>query len=132
MANALTSQILVDGARNAGVKGVGVLDTSNVSIVDIIDPASFTPTPTGFRIDRISYQVEGGTTVELWWDANTDVRIITLTGAGGDDFCVKGIGGLVSNAGAGVTGKIQLSTEGWASSAVDHFTLTIEMVKMGC
>jgi len=131
MANSLATQILVDGARNAVVKVVGVNDTSNVSAVDIVDPASFSPVPTGFRIDRVSYLIDPGTTCKLWWDANTDVLAITLTGSGGDDFKAKQYGGLINNAGAGVTGKIQLTTEGWASSAVDNFTFVLELVKMG-
>jgi len=59
------------------------------------------------------------------------VLAITLTGSGGDDFKAKQYGGLINNAGAGVTGKIQLTTEGWASSAVDNFTFVLELVKMG-
>jgi len=128
MANSLTSQILVDGARNAVVKVVGIVDTSDISASDIVAPASFTPTPTKFRIDKIQFAVEEGITVRLWWDANTDVYITTLNDTG--EISAKEFGGLINNAGSGVTGKIQLSTEGYASGT-QAFSFTLEMAKMG-
>lgn len=129
MANALATQILVDGARNAVVKAVGTLDTSDLSVTDLVAPASFTPVPTTFKVDRIQYAVEPGITVRLWWDASTDVYIAALTGSNVID--AKPFGGLINNSGSGTTGKIQVSTEGY-SSGTEAFTLTLEMSKIGC
>ena len=130
MANVVATQILVDGARNAVVKVTGILDTSDVSMVAVVTPADFTPLPTGFRIDRVTYAVEQGLAVRLWWDASTDLLIHTFTQS--ETGCWEFFGGLTNNAGTGVTGKINLDTEGWASMAIYNFTLTIEMSKIGC
>jgi len=129
MANSLTTQTLVDGARNTVVKAVGILDTSDLAKTTLVDPANFTPVPTEFRIDRIIWSVEQGISVLLDWDATADVYIDTFDGTGRGDY--RRFGGLINNAGAGKTGKIEISTEGWAASGIYHFTLTLEMVKMG-
>jgi hypothetical protein len=129
MANALATQILVDGARNAVVKITGVVDTADITATDVVDPASFTPTPTRLRIDKITYSVEGGLAVRLWWDASSDVLIASLTDS--SEIGARDYGGLINNAGSGITGKIQLTTEGWAGGAVYSFTVVLEMVKMG-
>ena len=47
MANQVNTQILQDGARNAVVKITGVLDTSNVSVSDVITTSMFTPAQIG-------------------------------------------------------------------------------------
>ena len=127
MANVCTTQILVDGARNAVVKTVGILDTSDLATTDIVDPANFTPTPTGFRIDRIQYAVESGITVRLFWDGSPDVYIVTLDGTSGMGF--KQFGGLINNA-TTPTGKIQATTQGY-TSGTQNFTIVLEMAKMG-
>ena len=57
MANVVNTQVLLDGKRNTVIKITGVLDTSNVSSTTIVDPANFTPVPTGFRIDHIDYSI---------------------------------------------------------------------------
>lgn len=130
MANTFTKVIMVDGARNAVLNCNGYADTSDFSSTDVAVPANYTPTPTTFRVDRIQYQVEAGITVRLWWDATTPVLFATLSGSGGNDF--RRVGGLQNTAGAtGYTGKITFTTEGWASSAIDNFTFTLEMVKIG-
>jgi hypothetical protein len=128
MANSVTTQILVDGAVNAVVKIVGILDTSDVAPTAVVDPASFTPTPTQFRIDRVTYTVEEGLDVRLQWDATSPVYIIDYVKAGHQDF--KKFGGLQNNAGAGKTGKILLSTEGW-TAGTHEFTIVLELVKQG-
>jgi hypothetical protein len=129
MANAVTTQIIVDGARNAVVKVVGILDSSDLSATTIVDPASFTPLPTKFRIDQVQYSVEEGLSVLLDWDATSDVYIDSFDGSGTAKY--HRFGGLTNNAGAGVTGKIEASTEGWASTGTYHFTLVLQMTKMG-
>jgi hypothetical protein len=131
MANILETQIIEDGNRNSIVKIVGVLDTGEVTATDIVVPASFNPVPLDFRIDTIWYSVEEGLSVRLWWDASTDVYIDTFNGSGTADYH-KRFGGLINNAAAAnKTGAIKLSTEGWASTGVYNFTLTLHLVKMG-
>ena len=113
MSNLITKEIIDDGARNAIVKVVVVLDSSDLSATDILDPADFVPVPSTFKIDRLQYAVESGITVQLWWDATSDVYIATLDGTSMID--ARRFGGFPNNSGAGKTGKIQLSTQGYAS-----------------
>ena len=130
MANAVTTQLLQDGARNAVVKIVGLLDTSDlastaaVALADI--DAAFVPT--AFRIKGIQYSISSQLTVQLLWDATTDVVAIAL--AGQDSLCFDHYGGLQNNAGTGITGTLNILTKGWASGA-QTFTLILELEKQG-
>jgi hypothetical protein len=127
MSNQINTQILVDGARNAVVKITGVLDTSDVSTMDVVAPSSFTPTPTEFRIDHIDYSIANDVEVRLLWDGTSDVDILPLAGRGRMSFW--NFGGLVNNA-SGKTGKIQLMTNGY-TTGTKVFSIVLEMVKMG-
>jgi len=126
MANVVSTQILEDGERNAVVKITGVLDTSNVSATTIVDPASYSPVPTQFRIDQIDYSMSDALQIRLFWDATADVDILPISGRGTMNF--KNFGGLSNNAGAGKTGKIQLSTNGW-TSGTEVFSVVLRLVK---
>lgn len=128
MANTITYQTIIDGARNTVIKVSGVLDTSNLSSTVIVDPATLVPVPTQLRIDHIDYSISDQLELRLQWDATTPVDIMPLAGRGRMSFW--NIGGLQNNAGAGKTGKIKLSTDGY-TSGVQIFTLILEMVKQG-
>ena len=134
MANSVTTQILVDGPRNTVVKVEGVLDTSDLAYMTVIDPAVQAGIDnTGalkakhYRIKKILHNVEDGLETRIWWDATAPVRIEALTGRGKLDY--EEFGGLQDNSGAGSTGKICLTTEGWATGKVLSFSLTLELVK---
>ena len=134
MANVVTTQILLDGPRNTVIKVVGVLDTSDQASMVIADPATLAGIDnTGLLkaqklvIKRLSHNVEDSLAVYLNWDATAPVQIDMLTGRGHQDF--QKVGGLWNNAGAGVTGKILLSTQGWVVAAILSFTLELELIK---
>lgn len=129
MANSLTVQILEDGARNVVLNVVGVLDTSDVAVVDIAALATFAnPVPRGFRIDSVEFTVSSQIVVQLLWRATADVVAATFYQAGGM-YYVKHAP-LTNNAGAGSTGALRVKTTGWASGT-QAFTLLIHLVKMG-
>jgi hypothetical protein len=127
MANAVNTQILVDGARNAVVKITGVLDTSNVSSTIVIDPANFSPVPTGFRIDHLDYSISDPLEVRLLWDGTPQLDILPVAGRGRMSFW--NFGGLQDNA-SSPTGKIALETTGYTSGTL-VFSVVVEMVKQG-
>jgi hypothetical protein len=132
MANVVNTQILVDGARNAVVKITGVLDTSNIASTVIVDPASFSPKPTAFRIDHLDYSISDPLEVRLQWDATTPIDILPIAGRGRMSFW--NFGGLQDNGGAGVTGKINLLTSGYSTTLGTTplvFSVVLEMVKIG-
>ena len=78
-------------------------------------------------IKKVTYNVEDTLSVNLFWDATTPVRIEELTGRGKMDFW-KGQP-LQNNAGAGITGNITATTQGWATSTILSFSIIIEMIK---
>jgi hypothetical protein len=134
MANSVNIQTILDGPRNVVVKVEGLLDTSDLGSTTLVDPAlltgmdnTLTVKAAKLRIMRMHYNVEDALEVRLVWDATTAVRVEALTGRGKMDFC--DFGGLVNNAGAGVTGKLLLSTEGWSAGKLLSFTLVVELVK---
>jgi hypothetical protein len=127
MSNAVTTQILVDGPRNMVVKVTGILDTSDLSSTAVVDPTTGDFPCSKLSIEKITYAIEDALAVNIYWDATTPVLIETLTGrskTGGWHF-----GGLVNNGGSGRTGKINISTQGWASGDVLSFSLIFECTK---
>ena len=135
MANSVQIQTLVDSERNLVVKLVGLLDTSNVSLATLIDPALVAAVnasglnsqqPTKVAIKKVTYDVEDGLAVNLYWDATADVPIWRFVGRG---FVMgEHIGFLQNNAGAGVTGKVLYDTNGYSSGSLS-FSLLIECIK---
>jgi hypothetical protein len=137
MANLFAVQTLLDGPRNVVVKVTGVLDTSDLASTTVIDPSTlsaigaFGTLPTKVRIDMIEYNIEDTLSVNLFWDATTPVLIGEFVGRGTQKY--RQFGGLLNNAGAGITGKITATTTttGTAISATNilSFTLFITLVK---
>jgi len=135
MANSVQIQTLVDSERNLVVKLVGILDTSNVSLATLIDPALVAAVnasglnsqqPSKVAIKKVTYDVEDGLAVNLYWDATADVPIWRFVGRG---FVMgEHIGFLQNNAGAGVTGKVLYDTDGYSSGSLS-FSLLIECIK---
>lgn len=124
MSDAVSSQTLIDGPRNVVMKFTNLSDGSGESAVKKVDVSALNGAPTLVRVMKIHYSVNG-MVATLLWDADTDVRIIELSGDGCFDFC--GFGGLYNNAGTGVTGDILLTTTGHTSG--DSYSIVLEMVK---
>lgn len=103
---------------------VVVLDPTKLSAID-----NATGTlPTQVRIDKVSYNVEATLGVRFFWEATTNTPAFEIVNSG-DDICAGTYGGIQNNAGAGKTGKLVMTTQGWASSAVLSFTVILECVK---
>lgn len=136
MANSVNTQIVQDGPRNAVIKVEGILDTSDLASTVICDPALLTGMDnTGtvkalnLIVDRIQFSIEDTLEARLAWDATTPTRLVELQGRGTEKY--ERFGGLTNNAGAGKTGKILLSTQGWAAAATVSFTLILMLKKQG-
>jgi len=134
MANSVTTQILQDGPRNVIVKFEGVLDTSDLASTTVLDPATLSAIDnatgqlaTKLAIQHIICDVEQGLSVNLFWDATTPVRIGEYVGY--LDAKYFKLQALQNNAGAGVTGKITATTQGWSAGAILSFALYIHCVK---
>lgn len=130
MANVVNQQILVDGPNNVVIKVDGLLDTSDVAVTDLADPATLSatiPASNRLRIMLVRFSIEDSLTVNLFWDATSDQPALRLIGRDTLDFTSEG--GIRNNAGAGVTGKLQWSTEGFSLGAVLAFSFVVELCK---
>lgn len=124
MADATSSQTILDGPKNVVMKLTNTSDGTGESAVLKVDVSALIGAPSKVKINRIRYSV-AGMVVRLLWDATTDVTIVDLQGDGCLDC--ECFGGLPNNAGAGVTGDILLTTIGHSSG--DSYSLILEMQK---
>lgn len=124
MADAVSSQTIIDGARNVVMKFTNLSDGTGESGVTKVDVSALNGAPSAVRIDRVHYSVNG-MVVTMLWDATTDVRIMELAGDGWFDF--RPFGGLPNNGGSGVNGDILFTTTGATSG--DSYSIVLEMVK---
>ena len=135
MANVTSIQILEDGDRNVVVKLIGKLDTSNVSLTTLLDPATLAAVnassmnpqqATSLAIETVTFDIQDGLVVALYWDADTDVPIWYFSGR--DKMNMEFTNFLQNNAGTGKTGKILYDTSGWTSGVLTY-SLVVQCVK---
>ena len=135
MADAVTSQTLIDGDLYAVMKFTNISDGSGESAVTKVDVSALQPlgsntasqkTCTGVVIERIWWQCIG-MKVQILWDATSDAFCIELgeNQSGNHDYTV--FGGLTNNAGSGKTGDIKFTTVGHTSA--DTYTIILYMRK---
>lgn len=130
MADAVTTQTLIDGTHRAVFKFTNISDGTGEAAVVKIDVSalnSFQGEPcTGVSIQKIDV-VTVGMGLDLLWDATTDVLAMSF---GADDFVTldfSRFGGITNNAGTGKTGDLAFTTVGAASG--DRYTVVIEVLK---
>ena len=124
MADAVTSQTIVDGSKWVVQKFTNLSDGTGESAVIKVDVSALSPAATTVSIEKIWYSITG-MVATLLWDATTDVRVVDLSGYG--ELDMKDFGGLINNAGAGITGDILLTTTGHTSG--DNYTIILLMRK---
>lgn len=125
MADAVTSQTLIDGTEHCVMVLTNVSDGTGEAAVLKVDVSALNGAPSAVKINRVNYSVFG-MSVSLLWDATTDVRALALQGDGELDF--GHIGGLPNNSGTGKTGDLLLTTTG--HSLGDTYTVVLEMEKV--
>jgi hypothetical protein len=135
MANVTSIQILEDGDRNVIAKLTGKLDTSNVSVTTLLDPATLasvnasTMNPqkaSTLAIETVTFDIEDGLIVNLYWDATLAVPIWYFSGR--DKMNAEFTGFLQNTKAAGYTGKILYDTAGW-TAGTKSFSLVIQCIK---
>lgn len=129
MADTVTSQTIIDGARRAVMKFTNLSDGTGEAAVLKVDVSALSALPgvgtcTGVKIRSVKYDIFG-MSVSILWDATTDVPALVLSGYGEQDFKKTGI--IPNNAGAGKTGDIMFTTNG--ASAGDTYSITLDLVK---
>lgn len=130
MADAVTTQILVDDTRRAIFKFTNISDGTGESAVVKVNVSTLSPYQgnacTSVNIEKFE-AITAGMGVDILWDATTDVVTLTL---GPDQFFTfdfSRFGGLKNNAGAGRTGNIAFTTIG--ATAGDRYTIILECLK---
>ena len=132
MADAVTSQTIIDGERNCIMKFTNVSDGTGESAVAKVDVSALSSNSAGtacseVRVLRISHAIVG-MSVQLFLNATSNVLLMELAESsnGHMDFTV--FGGLPNNAGSGKNGDILFTTKGHSSG--DTYSITLEMVKV--
>ena len=129
MANALTSQTILDGERLAIIKVTGFVDTTETNVVKI-DVGSLAPQGakacTGCKLNRVWSQTHG-CEIQLLWEATTPLMIITLPQNNNYALDYSTFGGIPNNSGAGKTGNISFTT--MDVSAGDAYSVVMEVIK---
>lgn len=130
MADAVTSQTLIDGTNRAVFKFTNISDGTGESAVVKIDVsalASFQGEPcTSVSIQKV-HVITAGMGLNMLWDATTDVVAMTFGEADFVSLDFSGFGGIINNAGTGKTGDLLFTTVGAASG--DRYTVVIETLK---
>jgi hypothetical protein len=135
MADAVTSQTLIDGDLYAVMKFTNISDGTGESAVTKVDVSALQSlgsntasqkTCTGVVIERIWWQCIG-MKVQILFDATSDAFCIELgeNQSGNHDYTA--FGGLTNNAGSGKTGDIKFTTVG--ATSADTYTVILYMRK---
>ena len=131
MADAVTTQTIIDGPQTAVMKFTNVSDGTGESAVTKVDVSALSAsadgdTCTGVVIERLWWQCIG-MKVQILFDASSDQFCIELgeNQSGNHDYTI--FGGLTNNAGSGKTGDINFTTVGHSSA--DTYTIILYMRK---
>ena len=132
MADTVTSQTILDGERNCVMKFTNVSDGTGESAVAKVDVSALAANAAGtgcseVRVMRISHAIVG-MSVQLFFNASTNVLIAELAESSNGHMDFKEFGGIPNNAGSGKNGDILFTTKGHSSG--DTYSIVLEMVKV--
>ena len=131
MADAVATQTIQDGERNAVLRFTNVSDGTGESNVGKVDVAALAKNSAGqscteVHIQRI-YWATVGMSVKLDFDASTNVLAIGLPADSTGDEYYDSFSAIPNNAGSGKTGDILISTTGHSSG--DTYMIISELLK---
>ena len=132
MADAVASQIIVDGPSFVAIKLTNISDGTGETAVTKVDVSALEADSrtgqscTDVNIERIWWQCIG-MKVRILFDADTDVMAVELgeNQSGNHDYSI--FGGLTNNAGTGKTGDVKFTTVG--ASSGDTYTVILYLRK---
>jgi hypothetical protein len=131
MADAVTSQTLLDGERLAIMKFTNISDGTGESAVTKVTASSLAASNSGKACSGVTVtkimSVCHGMEVRMYWDATTDVPFFLSAVNTNYENDFSKIGGITNNAGTGKNGNIVFSTAD--ASSGDTYTVVLEMVK---
>jgi len=131
MADAVATQTIQDGERNAVLRFTNVSDGTGESNVVKVDVSALAKNSAGqscteVHIQRI-YWATVGMSVKLDFDASTNVLAIGLPADSTGDEYYDSFSAIPNNAGSGKTGDILFSTTGHSSG--DTYMIILELLK---
>ena len=131
MADAVASQILLDGERLFIAKFTNISDGTGETGVVKIDVSTlarnaFNLACNGVKINKI-WSTTHGMEVRILWDATTDVFAWQIPQNSNYLMDFSSFGGLQNNGGAGVTGDVLFTTAD--ASSGDMYTIVLECIK---
>ena len=131
MADAVTSQTLLDGERLAIMKFTNISDGTGETAVTKVNVANLAKSASGLACTAVTVtkitSVCHGLEVRMYWDASTDVPFFLSTINTNYENDFSNIGGITNNSGTGKNGNIVFSTAD--ASSGDTYTVVLEMVK---
>ena len=124
MADTVQTQTLHDSKFKRVILISNLCDSTGESNVVKVDKSGDTTdgVPTKYGIERITWSIQGFTSIKLAFDANTDDTAF-LFGPGHSDWDLKGVGGVVDPVSAGAVGDILLTTAGNSAGDTYNFVL---------
>lgn len=129
MADAVTSQTIFDGEREAVLKFTNISDGTGETAVLKVDVSTLNPNSRGRACDGVTLErihaSINGMSVAVLWDATADVPAVILA-PGMYTFKHDRIQ-IPNDAGAGKTGDVLFTTIGATSG--DTYSIVLEMVK---
>tara|TARA_R100001143_G_C3234436_1_gene76227 strand:+ start:24 stop:440 length:417 start_codon:yes stop_codon:yes gene_type:complete len=136
MADAVTSQKIIDDDKKLVYKFTNISDGSGEASVEKIDVSGLDTNYEGETCTRITltqlwYDI-GGMRVAIEWNATSNVVALVLGGSAAagvetGHFDFREWGGIPNNAGSGINGDVDLTTHG--HTAHDHYTIVAEFRK---
>jgi len=131
MADAVTSQTILDGERMFIAKFTNISDgTGETGVIKIdvstLNPNSFGLACNGVKINKI-YGTTHGMEVRILWDATTDQFAWQIPQNSNYLMDFSSFGGIPNNAGAGVTGDVLFTTAD--ASSGDMYSIVLECLK---
>ena len=131
MADAVTSQTILDGERLFIAKFTNISDgTGETGVVKIdvstLNPNSFGLACNGVKLNKI-YGTTHGMEVRILWDATTDQFAWQIPQNSNYLMDLSSFGGIPNNAGAGKTGDVLFTTSD--ASSGDMYSIVLECLK---
>ena len=125
MADAVTSQTIIDGERNVVMKFTNVSDGTGESAA--LSNNSKGVACSEVRLMQVRYAVVG-MSVQIFFDATSNVLALELAESSNGNLDFTEFGGVPNNSGSGKTGDIDFTTKGHTSG--DTYMIVMEMVKV--
>jgi hypothetical protein len=128
MADVVDTITLFTGKDKYAVRLVNISDGTGESAVVKLDKSAIAATlgitePAKIIIEELYWNIQGFTSVRLYWDHDTDDELEVLCNSGYRDYTY--FGGLVDPGSAGGTGDVLLTTAGTTSGSTYSIMIVI-------